>query len=135
MSGPVALVYVNWGMWVAGCPRDGCLNSEHLGHAPISGHVGGLTEIGFRCSSCGLLCEAEWPDNAEDIWYLLSKRPVKETRNWHPHETLEELLIENTQHGIMTPGLLSTEGGITLRGNKFANRELASAARRIQIGA
>jgi hypothetical protein len=101
----VAQAYVSWGLWVADCPRPDCRGAEHHGHAPITGVVGGLTQQGFRCARCGLVCQADWPANAEDIWFLLAQRPIVETRSWNRGETLEHLMIENAAHGIMLPAL------------------------------
>lgn len=100
MTDLAAVAYVSWGIWVAQCPRPDCLGSEHYGHAPITGHVGGLTSQGFRCNRCGLVCRSVWPDNLSDIEWVLSQRPLPETRNWLPGETLDELLGENIGHGI-----------------------------------
>ena len=133
MSEHVAEVFVSWGMWVAECPRDGCLGSEHLGHAPVTGHVGGLTAVGFKCGRCGLVCRSSWPDNAEDIWYLLSQRPAVETRSWRPPETLADLLVENALHGIVAAEIAGGRG-VTIVEDRFADRQLAAAVRRQEIG-
>lgn len=132
-----ATVYVSWGMWVARCPADGCLGAEHFGHAPITGAVGGLTQVGFACNRCGLVCPADWPANAEDIWAVLSQRPIVETRNWEPHETLEDLLAENALHGLLQPppGLPGTATPLTSGGRLVdPTLVLASASGRLQIG-
>jgi len=128
-----ARAYVSWGLWVARCPRPDCLNSEHFGHAPITGAVGGLTSSGFRCARCGLVCRAEWPENAEDIWFVLSLRPVINTRNWELHESLEQLLVENAEHGILPPGL--TDCGLSIVDGRFTDRSLVAAGARFEIGA
>jgi hypothetical protein len=100
-----ATAYVSWGLWVADCPRPDCLGAEHFGHAPITGTVGGLTGVGFRCSRCGLVCASEWPANAVDIEWMLAQRPEPATRNWHPLETLDDLLAENIEHGLIPAGV------------------------------
>lgn len=100
-----AKVYVSWGLWVASCPADGCPGAEHYGHAPITGHVGGLTLTGFKCAHCGLMCAAEWPraDLCADAVALLAMRPVPATRNWRPDidEPTDALLGENVEHGLL----------------------------------
>jgi hypothetical protein len=126
-----AKAYVSWGLWVADCPRPDCLGAEHHGHAPITGVVGGLTRQGFRCARCGLVCQALWPANAEDVWFVLAQRPVPETRNWMLGEHLDDLLAENLQYGIMPPGL---DAGITIVDGRFTDRALVAASR-FAIGA
>lgn len=128
MSDLRATVYVSWGLWVADCPRPGCLGAEHAGHAPLTGVVGGLTQSGFRCARCGLVCPSAWPDNAQDIWTLLEQRPLPETRNWSPAETLGDLLAENVLHGITDPAALP-EGGPVIANDRLttAGRQLVAA--------
>lgn len=129
----IARAYVSWGLWVADCPRPDCLGAEHLGHAPITGMVGGLTQAGFRCASCGLVCRSQWPDNAEDIWFTLSLRPMANTRNWVLGERLEDLIVQNAEHGILPPGI--ERDGLTIVGGRFTDRELVSSASAFAIGA
>lgn len=129
MSELRAVVYVSWGLWVADCPRPDCLGAEHFGHAPITGAVGGLTQVGFACARCGLVCPCAWPENAADIWALLRQRPREETRNWMPGEELQNLLAENIAHGIIAPedlkaGLVIVDGHLT-----DAVRQVISATR------
>lgn len=102
---PRAVVRFNAGHWIADCPRPGCANAEHAGPHRVTGHVGGLGGAVFRCSNCELTCPTEWPPNVEDIERLLAMRPVPETRNWWPGETLTDLLAENIAHGLIPPGL------------------------------
>lgn len=69
--------YVNYGRWVADCPRPYCGNAIEL--KPRQGI--------FECvgkGSCGMVASVEWPGNAQEIWDALSKRPVPSTRNWQP---------------------------------------------------
>jgi hypothetical protein len=98
----VAHPYMDWGVWKARCPRQsvGCSNAEHYGADPVSGHVGGLTDHGFRCGHCRLECPAEWPRTRPVIERLLSVRPVPSTRNWQVGEPIKNLLAENIQHGL-----------------------------------
>jgi hypothetical protein len=120
-----AVVYVSWGLWVADCPRPDCRGAEHFGHAPITGAVGGLTQVGFACARCGLVCPSQWPDNAEDIWRLLQQRPIEETRNWMPGEELADLVAENIAHGLVDldaiePGVFIENGHLTGNGRALA---------------
>ena len=128
----VAKVYCSWGLWVARCPRPDCLGAEHYGHAPATGYVGGLTDQGFRCAGCGLVCRSEWPVNAEDIWAVLSLRPFVNTRNWELTETLEELVLENAQHGLGPVALDAP--GVQVVDGRFADRSLVGAGSRFAIG-
>lgn len=100
-----AIAYLNWGLWVANCIRPGCLNAEHFGKHPITGHLGGLTGTTFRCGTngggCGLTCAAVWPPNVADIERLTMCRPAPMTRNWYPGETVHDLLAENLEHGVI----------------------------------
>lgn len=135
MSDLRAVVYVSWGLWVADCPRPDCRGAEHFGHAPITGAVGGLTQLGFACARCGLVCPAAWPANAEDIWRLLQQRPHEETRNWMPGEELANLVAENIAHGLVDldaiePGLLVDGDRLTSTGHALA----AAPASRFAIG-
>lgn len=98
-----AVAHVNHGRWIARCPRPFCAGAEHAGRDAKTGHVGGLTGVGFTCANCDLVCAADWPPNVDDIEYLLSLRPVPATRNWEPPETVHDLLAENAAHGIHPP--------------------------------
>lgn len=126
------VAYVSWGLWVANCPDPDCLGAEHFGHAPITGRVGGLTAVGFRCARCALVCRSQWPANAADIEWVLAQRPRPETRNWLPHETLEDLLVENIVHGIV-PEQLAT-GPMQILDGRIQGIELAAPGRRLAVG-
>jgi hypothetical protein len=114
-----AVVYANWGRWVARCPRPGCPGAEHFGPDAISGHVGGLTGIGFRCAHCGLVCAADWPPNVDDIMRLLLMRPVPANRNWEPGQTVHDLLAENVEQGCVPLALDPDEPLIRIVGDKL----------------
>lgn len=85
-----AVAYVNWGRWVADCPRADCANAEQL--------VRGAPR--FACSFCGYTCSVSWPDEAKRIVEALAARPVPSTRNWLPGETVAMLEAENVEHGV-----------------------------------
>lgn len=128
----VAEAYVSWGLWVADCPRPGCLGAEHYGHAPITGVVGGLTQAGFRCARCGQVAAARWPDNADDIWWTLNQRPLLENRSWRIGETLEDLVVENVTHGVMP--IVEDGPGVAIMDGRYSDRVLPAAAH-LRIGA
>lgn len=121
-----AVAYVSLGTWVARCPRPWCVHADHYGPGPNTGRVGGLTKTHFHCLRCGLTCDAEWPPNAADIEFLLAQRPMYETRNWLPGETVDDLLVENVVHGLIDPppdlpgGPLTAGGALTGLGRRLA---------------
>lgn len=95
--------YVNHGRWVADCSREFCNNAMKL--EPRQGS--------FGCSNCGLDAVVVWPADADEIWRVLSRRPVPDTRNWFPAghdlavragcphgQTPADLLAENEEHGV-----------------------------------
>lgn len=129
----IATAYVSWGLWVAKCPRPDCLNSEHYGHAPVTGHVGGLTAVGFRCNVCGLVCASEWPANAAEIEWALAQRPMVNTRNWAPPETLDDLIAENIEHGLVPPGL-TEDSPLVISDGKIENFASLTGGSRLEIG-
>lgn len=105
----VAVARVNLGYWVASCPRPFCMGAEHFG-ARMNGlgmaELGGLTEAGFTCKTCGLRCDSVWPQERLEIERILMERPDPRTRNWEPHESMFALLSENIAHGIYSPASL-----------------------------
>ena len=84
-----ALVYHNHGRWVADCPADQCSEA----HTVTPGD-------GFVCVNCGATSKLKWPLNMEQIDRVLSTRPVPETRNWLPGETVTGLERENVEHKV-----------------------------------
>ena len=83
-----ATAYLNHGRWVVDCPRDGCPESHHA-DADL-----------FVCANCGLTSKVEIPVERAEIDRLTGLRPVPQTRNWQPGETLESLVEENRAHGL-----------------------------------
>jgi hypothetical protein len=69
-----ALAHVNWGRWIAHCPRVDCKSASAL-----DPHQGV-----FCCQDCLAVALVVWPDNADEIWDELERRPVRRTRNWFP---------------------------------------------------
>lgn len=49
------------------------------------------------------MTEVIWPsiDMVNGVERLLMMRPDPSTRNWHPGETLHDLMWENGEHGIL----------------------------------
>lgn len=67
--------YVNWGRWVADCPRPLCGNAVQLTPKQTS----------FFCEAgCLLIAEVEWPNNVAELDEVLQARPVPAMRNWAP---------------------------------------------------
>lgn len=87
-------VRANWGRWVADCPAPWCLSAMQV-------WAGDRHTV---CRDCGTpIPDLIWPADPEGVEALLSQRPAVWTQNWHPGETLHDLLAENLQHGIMPP--------------------------------
>ena len=87
-----AVVYFNWGRWLAECPDPSCSNAEEYGR--------GLKDGSMVCSNCKRMAPARWPDDRATIQKVLEMRPVPGTRNWFPHETVDDLLRENAENGV-----------------------------------
>jgi hypothetical protein len=95
---------VNWGRWISRCVTSWCTDAW----GPDLG------EQFWQCPSCGLVNEVAWPADPIAVEALLLMRPDPKTRNWEPHETLEDLVMENGAHGILPPGLLEVGGDVAL---------------------
>lgn len=97
---------MNWGRWVADCPRVDCASAERFGPDPTTNVMGGLTETSFHCQEryggCGMLTAAHWPNETDRavIEMLLGSRPVPATRNWAPGESIQDLLMEGIANGL-----------------------------------
>jgi hypothetical protein len=88
-----SLAYADFSRWVARCGRpERCSYAEEL--QPF--------QAGFICGDCSAATEVIWPTarTVEGIVRLLTMRPHPANRNWRPGETLQDLMIENAQHGI-----------------------------------
>lgn len=82
---------VNHGRWIVDCPD--CPNAQLLRHGQ-----GWSTE--FRCGNCGSgPHDVDLPDDRSAIDTALGLRP-EVNRNWSPGETVEDLQVENTEHGV-----------------------------------
>lgn len=84
---------VNWGRWVADCATPYCRNAWTVTPG----------EMSWDCRDCGYTNPITWPNDPAAIEYLLAMRPDPATRNWDTHETIEQLLMENAEHGILPP--------------------------------
>ena len=95
------MMFVNDGRWVAFCATTDCHNAERLWPDGLirhreNGHDYGITLAGvLHCGNCGLTTQVEFPENMEAIDAVLEQRPVPQTRNWRPGETIAELKREN----------------------------------------
>lgn len=80
---------VNWGRWVADCPR--CPSAD----IAIPGQP-------FKCANCGAKADIIWPSGEMrfGVERLLLMRPDPSKQNWEPGETLLDLMAENALHGI-----------------------------------
>lgn len=104
----IARAYMNWGRWVADCPRPGCTYAFRLEPGQQT-----YTCRTARGEGCGAEAPIEWPPDADQIEQVLQRRPLEQTRNWLPagHElavisgaphgqTVADLLAENEEHGV-----------------------------------
>lgn len=80
--------YVNNGRWVGMCECG----------------AGVATDPGFSsayCFGCGAIHDTVvFPEDRENIEYLLLARPKSANRNWDVGEKLRELLADNGEHGV-----------------------------------
>jgi hypothetical protein len=92
---PSAYAQVNWGRWVVQCPW--CLSAT----------LASREDHRFFCSECGNApaggkwVQVEWPDKWSAIEEHLVKRPTPRTRNWSPGETVDGLVAENIERGVI----------------------------------
>lgn len=77
---------VNYGRWIADCPRPYCANAMRLTPGQSAFHCGGE-------GGCQLVAEVEWPADAAGIWAALEVRPVPGTRNWYPDDHAEAVRL------------------------------------------
>ncbi len=100
------MMFVNDGRWVALCPTPDCDSAERLWpNGEIGqlegGHTYGITLQGvLHCGNCGLTSQVEIPENMGEIEKVLARRPVPQTRNWRPGETITDLKRENLMRGV-----------------------------------
>ncbi len=97
----VSYARCNWSRWVGDCPSPFCLAALQLRRY----------QPWFTCMECGETGEIVWPARAEDVERLLSMRPDPNTRNWEPGETLNDLLLENMQHGVLSHAAVAAPPG------------------------
>jgi hypothetical protein len=100
----VTVAYVNWGRWVAQCSwQIRCDAALELTGA----------ENGFRCPECGGDNAIVWPsaEMVAGIGRILLMRPHRKNQNWLPGETLQDLMQENAEHGILTMHAAALEPG------------------------
>jgi len=95
----VAVAYVNHGRWVADCPDTECHGAEDTTPNRVSGIIA-LNRDRMVCTNCGRMWPAEWPPDAGAIVQVLMQRPKVNTRHWWPWETVQELVLENYEHGV-----------------------------------
>ena len=81
------LAYLNHGRWVVDCPDPDCAGAE-------------LAQQVFVCSNCKRMAEVVWPGDKMLIDAATAVRPVPQTRNWTPAETVSDLQQENIMYGV-----------------------------------
>ena len=68
-----AQVYINWGRFVADCPKPGCSGALMVQPG----------ETGMQCTYCGTLALLVWPVDGPQLMAALADRAEKH-RNWYP---------------------------------------------------
>lgn len=81
---------VNHGRWVAECPAAEC---------PEAHKVTPPADL-FKCGNCGATAAVTFPAGWPAISAVLALRPVPQTRNWTPPETVADLTAENATRGL-----------------------------------
>ncbi len=100
------MMFMNDGRWVAVCATVDCSGAERLWpggeiRQRNDGHDYGITLGGvLHCGNCGLTSQVDVPDNMAEVEAVLAQRPVSQTRNWLPGETIRDLKAENLLHGV-----------------------------------
>lgn len=93
-------VFHNWGRWVAHCDSLNCVSAA-------------LVEVGqetFACQCrdtqicqhgpiCGTVTFLSWPADPEGVETVLAPRALA-NRHWYPHESIEDLKLENEVHEV-----------------------------------
>lgn len=96
-------VRANWGRWVADCPSPWCTSAMQVWPG----------QVHTRCGDCGTtMGPLIWPADPEGVETILLMRPDEKTRNWHPGETLNDLLNENIAHGILPKSIDWDSGAV-----------------------
>ena len=92
ISEPQVPVRVYRGRWLTDCPF--CYSAQDAS----------FTDHWFFCAGCknagadNRSVPTVWPDDHEQIAEVLLVRPFMDTRNWFPHENVDDLLRENEEH-------------------------------------
>ena len=89
-----ALAFIIRSSWVVGCPF---CNEVSFAEPQMS----------YFCPSClmgenkGKTVRVYFPKEWEEIQHVLMKRGNPQTRNWLVNETLDDLKLENEEHGVV----------------------------------
>ena len=87
-----AFAVVNHGRWIVRCPWcSGAQNASREDRRVFCCNCG-------NAAVKGQWIPVIWPKNWAAIERVLLDRPDPDTRNWERHETLDELIAENTEH-------------------------------------
>lgn len=89
----VVAARANWGRWIVDCWTTWCTNAW----------MPELGEAEWVCTICGVPNVIEWPPDPIAIEAILLMRPDPNTRNWEPGEGLNDLIMQNAEHGILPP--------------------------------
>lgn len=94
VQGDPVKAFIQRSSWVAKCPEKDC--NEQV-----------IVDIDepFYCPNCqnirngGFARPVSFPENREDIERVLLARAIPDTRNWKLSETIDDLKLQNIEHG------------------------------------
>lgn len=116
--------YLNWGRWLIDCPtcKTALLAREHTICLVCFPHIeakalrdvgGGLLrpvddvelieQAREQARKAGAVLEPVYPAERNAIEAILRVRPDRSNFNWLPGETLDDLRLQNIQHGDPVP--------------------------------
>lgn len=97
---------VNYGRWIVACPADDCHASLKVEASELVASLPVTCDCrdDFVCDHprvpCGTEFSVRFPAERLEIERLLNLRPHRRNRNWHPHESVDDLKAENLRHGV-----------------------------------
>lgn len=99
--GPAA--FVSEGRWLVHCVNlvDGCMVAREIVKPPKTHPLTLLRHEEWVCESCSVRNPpTTFPKSWKAIEKVLMARPVPQTRNWYPFESVGDLERENVDHGV-----------------------------------
>lgn len=101
-------VRVNWSRWIVDCDSAMCLGAMQVWPG----------QEWSRCGTCErVITNLVWPRDPEAIEAILCVRPDEESRNWVWPETIDDLVLENVEHGLLSKMLKVDAESLTTPGH------------------